>query len=366
LKTVRTFRVALTGDFLNEAGVPAYGDAGWPLLTGKPFLRPHFLADQAPRPGDAAYWRRFYSLEVTPAHIAAVDGLIVLRPWVTRATFAAGAGDLVVIGRSGAGYDKIDLAACTAHDVALFNAPLALNHPTASTALLFLLALAKRLPEQERVARTGRWDLQAEVMGGELQGRTLGIIGLGHSGRELVRLVAPFEMRVLAYSPNADPETAAALGVRLAALEEVLRQADFVSLHCRLTPATRHLLGAEQLALLKPSACLVNVARGELIDQPALVAALRERRLAGAALDVFEEEPLPPDDPLLELANVIVTPHWCASTTDVWRATAKAMAEGMLRAACGRVPDNVVNTEVLDRPGFRAKLARFAENDVVP
>src|SRR5207244_11796214 len=112
-----------------------------------------------------------------------------------------GADELVVIGRSGAGYDKIDVGACTDHDVALFNAPLALNHSTASSALLFMLALAKRLPQQERVTRAGRWDLQAKVMGGEIQGRTLGIIGLGHSGRELARLVTPFEMRVLAYSP---------------------------------------------------------------------------------------------------------------------------------------------------------------------
>ena len=110
-----------------------------------------------------------------------------------------------MIGRSGAGYDKIDLAACTEHGVAVFNAPMALNHSTASSALLFMLALAKRLPDQERIARQGRWDRQAAVMGSEIQGRTLGIVGLGHSGRELVRLVAPFEMRVLAFSPHADP-----------------------------------------------------------------------------------------------------------------------------------------------------------------
>jgi phosphoglycerate dehydrogenase-like enzyme len=110
------------------------------------------------------------------------------------------------------------------------------------------------------------------------------------------------------------------------------------------------------------SAYFVNVARGELVDQAALVAALRERRIAGAALDVYAVEPLPAADPLLALDNVLLTPHWSASTTDVWRATGRAMAEGMLRAACGQVPDHVVNREVLDRPGFRKKLARFAEN----
>src|SRR5207244_10342626 len=121
------------------------------------------------------------------------------------------------------------------HDVVLFNVPTVLNHSTASTALLFILALAKRLPEQERATRAGRWDLQAQVMGSEIEGRTLGIIGLGNSGRELARIVAPFRMRLLAYSPHADAVQAAAIGVRLTTLDEVLRDADFVSIHCRLT-----------------------------------------------------------------------------------------------------------------------------------
>jgi phosphoglycerate dehydrogenase-like enzyme len=359
---MRTFRVALTGDFLGEDGRPAYGDSGLSLLASKPYVAHRFLTEQAPRPGDPGYWRRFYSLEVTPEQIAGVDGLVVLRPWVKRSTFARGAGDLVVIGRSGAGYDKIDLEACTDNDVALFHAPFALNHPTASSALLFMLALAKRLPQQERVVREGRWERQAAVMGGELQGRTLGIVGLGHSGRELVRLVGPFAMRVLAHSPHADPAEAAGLRVRLTTLDEVLREADFLSLHCRLTPATRRLLGAAELARMKPGAYLINVARGELIDQAALVEALRGGRLAGAGLDVFEVEPLPPGDPLLALDNVLLTPHWSASTSDVWAATGRAMAEGMLRAARGEVPEHVVNREVLDRPGFRTRLARFEEN----
>ncbi|MBI3467125.1 MAG: dehydrogenase, partial [Planctomycetes bacterium] len=313
---MRMFRVALTGDFLNEHGTSPYGDLGLPLLEGVPHVQYHFLTEQAPRANDTGYWDRLYSLEVTPEQIANVEGLIVLRPWVNRQAFAQGAENLVVIGRSGAGYDKVDLEACTENDVAVFNAPLALNHATASTALLFMLALAKRLPEQDRITREGRWDLQAAVMGHEVQGRTLGIVGLGHSGQELVRLVAPFAMRVLAYSPHADPAEAAALSVRLTSLEELLRESDFVSLHCRLTSATRRLIGREQLALMKRTAYLINVARGEVVDQPALVAALRERMIAGAALDVFEIEPLPKDDPLTQLDNVILTPHWSASSAD--------------------------------------------------
>jgi phosphoglycerate dehydrogenase-like enzyme len=359
---MRTFRIALTGDYLDEEGRSAYGDLGWSAWDASPYLSHSFLTEQAPRRGEPSYWDRFYSMEVTAEQIAGVHGLVVLRPWVKAAAFRAGAADLVVIGRSGAGYDKLDLEACTAHDVAVFNAPLALNHPTASAALMFLLVLAKRLPQQERVLRQGRWDLQSKVMGGELQGRTLGIIGLGHSGRELVRLVQPFAMRVLAYSPHAAAAEAARLGVRLAPLDTVLMEADFLSLHCRLTEQTRGLLGAAELAKMKPTAYLVNVARGELVDHAALVDALRSGRLAGAGLDVFEHEPLPPGDPLLQLDNVVLTPHWSASTADVWRATARAMIEGMLRAATGRVPDHVVNHSVLSRPGFSAKLARFAEN----
>jgi phosphoglycerate dehydrogenase-like enzyme len=362
---LREFRVALTGDFLDEKGAVAYGDAGLERLASRPVVHSHFIADLGPKRGDTSYWARLYSLEVSPAHIRGVDGLVVLRPWVKRSTFAEGAADLVVLGRSGAGYDKIDLDACTEHGVAVFNAPMALNHSTASSALLFMLALAKRLREQDRITRQGRWDRQAAVMGSEIQGRTLGIVGLGHSGRELARLVAPFAMRILAFSPHADPAAAHALGVRLTSLEEVLRESDFISLHCRLTADTRRLIGVAQLALMKPTAYFINVGRGELVDQGALVTALRDRRLAGAGLDVFEVEPLPLDDPLIGLDNVILTPHWSASTSDVWRATGVAMAEGMLQAARGERPENVVNPRVFDEPAFREKLSRFDANRLV-
>jgi phosphoglycerate dehydrogenase-like enzyme len=359
---LQVFRVALTGDFLDEQGSLAYGDVGLDQLASRPYVKYRFVTELAPRPDDPGYWSRLYSLEVGPDHIKNVNGLIVLRPWVKPSTFESGAGDLVVIGRSGAGYDKIDLAVCTEHGVALFNAPLALNHSAASSALLFILALSKRLTEQERVVRDGRWDRQPAVLGSEIQGRTLGIIGLGHSGRELARLVGPFGMRILAFSPHAEPAVASSLGVSLTSLEDVLSASDFVSLHCRLTPATRRLIGSDQLALMKPSAYLINVGRGELVDQPALAAALRDRRIAGAGLDVFEVEPLPLDDPLLGLDNVILTPPWSASTSDVWRATGLAMADGMLRAARGELPENIVNSAVIDQPQFRRKLARFAEN----
>jgi phosphoglycerate dehydrogenase-like enzyme len=355
------FRLGLTGDFLNAEGECAYGDIGLGLLDAAPHIAYRFLEAQRPRAGDPAWWDRLYSMQVSAEDLAGLDGLIVLRPGVRREAIA-GAPDLVAIGRSGAGYDKIDVRACTEHDVLLFNAPDALKHATASAALLLMLALAKRLPAQQRIARTGRWDLQPEAMGGELQGRTLGIVGLGHTGRELVRLVAPFAMRVLAFSPHADPEQARALGVELVELPTLLAESDFVSLHCRLTPETRGLLGARELRQMRRGAVLVNVGRGELVDEAALVDALRSGRLAGAGLDVFQQEPCPPEHPLLAMENVIATPHWLASTSDVWRETGRAMARGMLRVAAGEIPENVVNPAVLERPGLQSKLAAFAGN----
>jgi phosphoglycerate dehydrogenase-like enzyme len=353
------FHLVISGDILNEDGEDAYG--GFPLnsLNAATHINYRFTREHAPRPGDREYWNRFYSLEMSAEQLAGADGLILLRPCLKRQVLEAVADRLVAVGRSGAGYDKVDVAACTDCGVVLYNAPMALNHSTASTALLFMLALAKRLMPQERITRAGRWDLQAAETGHELPGRTLGIVGLGHSGRELVRLVAPFEMRVLAYSPHADPQEAAALGVRLVPLDELLRESDFVSVHARPRPENFHLIGREQFALMKPSAWFVNIARGVLVDTDALVDVLRDRRIAGAALDVFEVEPLPADHPLIKLDNVILTPHWSASSRDVWQATGRAMVDGMLRISQGRLPEHMVNPEVVERPLFQRKLSRF-------
>jgi phosphoglycerate dehydrogenase-like enzyme len=359
---VPAFRLAITGDFLNERGIDACGGLPLHQLDAARHIDYHFLRDQAPQPGDGQYWQRFYSLEVSAGHLKDIDGLVVLRPRVRREALEPARETLVVMGRSGAGYDKIDVAACTEFGIALFNAPLALNHPTASTALLFMLALAKRLFAQDKVTRAGRWDLQADVLGEEILGRTLGIVGLGHSGRELVRMVAPFSMTILAHSPHADVAEAKELGVELVGLEDLLRRSDFVSVHARPRPENVRMVGAAQFALMKPTACFINIARGELVDEAALVDVLTNRRIAGAALDVFEHEPLPADHPLIGLDNVILTPHWSASTRDVWQATGRAMVEGMLRASRGELPDDVVNREVLDRADFQAKLARFARS----
>jgi phosphoglycerate dehydrogenase-like enzyme len=363
MQPVKMFRVLYSGDYLNAQGECVRSDMGLDLLHNVPFIQTGFMLDQAPQPNDPTYWERFYELKISPEHVANANGLIICRPWVKPSAFSHGAANLVAIGRAGAGYDKIDLEACTSNDVLVFNSPNSLVHSTASAALTFILALAKRLPEHERMARTGRWDTQAEITGDDLTGETLGIVGFGHTGAELARLVAPFHMRILAYSPRADAAKARELGVTLVpTLAEVFRESDFVSLHSRLEPHTRGMIGDKEFRLMKPSAYFVNVARGELVDQDALVQCLRERRIRGAALDVFQEEPLAADDPLTKLDNVILTPHWLPSSTQSCYATQASVAEGMRRVAAGGLPDNILNPSVLDRPAFRAKLQTFAEN----
>jgi phosphoglycerate dehydrogenase-like enzyme len=356
------FKLFYTGDYLDETGAVKYGDIGMEAVKNSGYVQTGFLRDQSPAPGDIGYWDRLYSLQVTPEHVAMANGIVIFRPWVKASAFARGAENLVVLARAGAGYDKIDIGACTENDVVVCNAPDTLTHSTASAAFTLLLALAKRLPQQERLARTGRWDLQAETLGDDLIGKTLGIIGLGKTGAELARLVAPFHMQVLAYSPSADPFQAEALGVELVDLDTVLRSSDYVSLHCRLEPRTRGMFRARELRLLKPTAYFINVARGELVDEAILIQALRERWFAGAGLDVFETEPLPLDSPLLGLDNVILTPHWLPSTHRAARATWDLMTRNILRVARGLIPQTVVNPEVLTRPGFRAKLSRFVAN----
>jgi phosphoglycerate dehydrogenase-like enzyme len=357
------FKVLYSGDYLNSSGQFVRPDMGLDLLQNVPFIQTGFMLDQAPQPNDPGYSDRLYSLEVTADHVAGANGLIICRPWVKPSAFSYGAANLVAIGRGGAGYDKIDVVACTANDVLVFNSPNSLVHSTAAAALTFILALAKRLPEHERMARTGCWDRQAEITGDDLPGMTLGIVGLGHTGAELARLIAPFKMQILAFSPRADAAKARELGVTLVpSLADIFRESDFISLHCRLEPHTHNMIGEREFWLMKSTAYFINVARGELVQQEAMVRGLREGWIRGAALDVFREEPLPADDPLTKLDNVILAPHWLPATRQACYATQASVAEGMRRVASGLLPDNILNPAVLERTAFRAKLKAFAEN----
>jgi phosphoglycerate dehydrogenase-like enzyme len=337
-----TFRVGLERGFLDETGQTAWPDIGISPLKEASNVAVEFLAEATP--------------ELLPQHIRPYGGLILGGAAVSRRTFAEGSFDLIVVARHGVGYDRIDVEACTENDVALCTTPTASKHPVASASFAYLMALAKRLVDKDRLVRTGRWDLKGRYCGNEIYGKTLGIVGLGNTGGELARLIAPFAMRVLAFDPYTPPEVAERLGVTLAPLDDVLKTADFVCIHAALTPQTRRLIGARELALLKPTAYFINCARGPIVDQAALTEALQARRIAGAGLDVFEEEPLSVADPLIRLDNVMLSPHTAAHTLELSIAMGNVNSAQLLAAASGEAPSYVVNREVLERNGFRRKL----------
>lgn len=337
------FRVGITHDFLKPDGSLAMGDIGLDLLKSNPNIAYDFLPD--------------IGVEVPHNLADQHDALIVLMPRVTAATLD-GCRRLALIARFGVGYDSIDVPACTRNDVLLTITPDGVKRPVAVAAMTLLLALSHKLLIKDRLTREGRWNDKLNHMGVGLTGRTLGLIGLGNIGREVIRLVAPLEMTHIAFDPYAPAETAAALGVRLLSLDELLRQSDFVIVTCALTPETHHLLNADKLALLKPTAFLVNVARGPIIDQSALTEVLQTGRIAGAGLDVFEQEPVDPADPLLTLDNVIVSPHGICWTDEIFRGNGRSACHSILDLAAGKVPTWVVNRDVLERPGLRRKLLR--------
>lgn len=317
--------------------------------------RDQLLADgSAEYPMDAldeagVSWR-YLTQGGSPVPAADIDGLgalILNAPRVTGASLDC-ADPPRVIARLGAGYDAVDVAACTARGVLVATAPDGVRRPMASAAMALLLALAHRLPEKLARARAARWD--RDQVGAGLGGRTLGIVGLGSIGADIATLAEPFRLRLLAHDPYAKDGA----GVELVDLETLLRESDFVIATLPLTPETHHLLDADRFALMKPSAYFINIGRGQTVDQAALTAALTEGRLAGAALDVFEREPIDPGDPLVTMDNVIITPHAIGLTREMLRDVGRSACRSVLAVAEGRVPTSIINPEALEHPRLRS------------
>jgi D-3-phosphoglycerate dehydrogenase len=341
---VGPFRVGVTRDFLKPDGTLTYGDIGLGMLDAAPGVEWEFLAeDQA---------------ELRAEQVRDYDALLVLSPRVTAASLGA-ADRLTVLARFGVGYDRVDVSACTARGVMLTITPDGVRRPVAAAVMTLLLALTHKLLVKDRLTRAGRWAEKLDHMGQGVTGRTLGIIGLGNIGRDVIVLARAFDMRFLAFDPHLTPEQAAAAGAELVDLETLLRRSDYVSVNCALTPETHHLLDARRLALMAPTAFLINTARGAIVDQRALYEALRDGRIAGAGLDVFEQDPVDPDDPILALDSVIVTPHAICWTDECFLATGRSAVESILAVAAGRVPRDVVNREVVESPILRQKVSRY-------
>ncbi len=289
--------------------------------------------------------------------VAGFDALVLLGERMAAESFP-GDGRLKLIARMGVGYDTVDVAACTAHDVALTITPPAVARPMAVATLAFLLALANRIMVKDRLTRRGPdgWAARTDHHGVGLIGRTFAMVGLGNIGRETLKLIRPLDMRVIVCDPALSADEAKALGVTAVDLETVFREGDFVSLHCPLTDGTRHLVNAERLAMMKPTAFLINTSRGPVVDQAALYDALCEERIAGAGLDVLDPEPSAADEPIADLDNVVLAPHALGWTDQMFAEMGRINSAAIRAVAAGEAPDFVVNSDILSAPGFRAKV----------
>ena len=299
--------------------------------------------------------------ELAAGDLHDLQGVVLLGERLSAASLA-GNDRLVHVARMGVGFDTVDIAACTAADVVVTTTPDAVRRPMAVATMTLLLALATKLFAKDRITREGPagWAKKVHENGTGLVGRTLGVVGMGNIGTEVFRMAAPFGMRHIAADPAFDAAAGAELGVELLPVDEVFRQADFLSLNCPLNDDTRHLASAERLALMKPTAYLINTSRGPVVDQAALHWALVEGTIAGAGLDVMNPEPSDANEPLHGLANVILSPHALGYSDQLWASMAEINMGDFRRVIAGEAPENVVNPEVLDRPGFRDKLARLA------
>lgn len=341
------FRVGLSNDFQIElTGIvdPVLEAVFGPL----PFVEYEFFM--------VASWA-----EIQPQELDQYDAVITIRPHYTPRSFA-GVERLALISRWGVGYDMIDIPAATEADVLASITTEAVGRPVAEAILTLMLALAKKLMLKEKLARTGRWDLKAQASGLGLRGKTVGSVGLGHIGSEMFTLLQPFGLgRMLAHDPYVAQDKAARLGVALVDLETVFRESDFVALNCPLSEDTRGLVNARLLSLMKPTAYLINTARGAIINEDDLLAALQAGQIAGAGLDVFVQEPLPADHPFTHLDNVILSPHGMAWTDDLYSGNSYGACQNILTLFRGEAPKYVVNREVVERPGFQKKLQALRE-----
>ncbi len=344
--TINTpFRIALTADFYDEVGTPRYSDFGLDTFEGHNHIAVSRFST--------------HCSEITPNQLSECHAALVLTPRVTAASLT-GCDDLLAISRFGVGYDSVDVAACTGSNVLVTITPGAVDRPVAEATVGWMLALTHRMLQKDRLVRTGRWDDRSRYMGCELRDRTLGVIGLGGIGRKLVTLLQGFGMRQpIAFDPLARPDLFVELGVKSVGLEQLLKEADFVSLHCPLNDQTRGFIGADQLNLMKPDAYLLNLARGGIVDEDALYDALAKRRIAGAALDCFADEPVNTPHRFGALENVILAPHCIAWTDELFRDIGRTASQSLLDLSLGRRPHGVVNPEVLDNPAFQEKWNRI-------
>jgi D-3-phosphoglycerate dehydrogenase len=281
--------------------------------------------------------------ELTDAEAVIADGRTIFDAQVMKA-----AQKLRIVARIGVGFDNVDLKAATERGVYVTNTPGVLSDAVAELTIGLMLAMSRRLLEAHAFVKSRKWtEPTAFPFGIDLSGKTLGIIGMGQIGMEVARRASGLRMAILYYDVVRKEDAEQLYDAKYSSLENLLKDSDFITLHVPLTSRTEKLIGRSELGLMKPSAYLINAARGKVVDQAALWEALKAGRIAGAALDVYEVEPIPHDDPLLQLDNVILTPHIGSRTVETRTKMALTVAEDVMRVLKGEKPVNLVNRELL-------------------
>ncbi len=330
-------------------------------------MRKVLIVEHIHRAGEELLARRMELIFPQPQNVSGIlaairdcDALVVRNTRITREIIEA-APTLAVIGRHGVGYDNIDLDAASARGIPVVYTPAANTESVAEIAVGFIIMLGRRIVQAHTAMQSEELlsdDVTLAVMAQrhglvnfDLWGKTLGVIGVGRIGSSVAKkVIAAFQMRVLGYDPYADATTLARYGVeKVERLEEMLPQCDFVSLHCPGGVETRRMINARTLALMKPSAYLINTARGTVVDEAALINALQTHQIAGAAIDVYDPEPPRPGNPLLRMDNVIVTPHFCAMTEESLYNMATLVAQGVLDVLDGKRPAFLANPAIWER-----------------
>ena len=340
------YRIGLSADFMKPDGTPAFPSFDLTPLDADPRIDWSFVPVTDGR--------------IAAADMEGIDALILLAARFDADSFP-GDDRLSLIARFGVGYDTVDVEACNRNNVALVITPNGVRRPVAVSIITFMLALSSKLMDKDRITRQGPegWASRVDHMGQGIVGLTLGSVGLGNIGAELFRLARPFEMKFIAHDPYADPAVAAGLGIELVHLDDVFRRADYVTVNCPLTPETTKLVNAERLSLMKPSAHLINTARGPIVDQKALYEALSSGAIAGAGLDVFETEPAAADDPLFQLDNVIVTPHALCWTDQCFAGIGADDVIAVQTVLSGDQPVGIVNQEIAQSARWKEKLQAY-------
>jgi len=343
------FRVALSGTFQTDNGEPVFPMFDLSPLANAPDIESAYVNGVGGR--------------MTAESLKDFDALILLLEKFDADSIPLN-GRLTLVTRFGVGYDTVDVEACTAAGIGVSITPDGVRRPVAASILTFILALSGKLMVKDALVRSGpeTFAQRSDHMGIGLVGRTLGSIGLGNIGAEVFRLCAPLNMRFIAHDPYLDSPSAPALNVELTDLDTVFRESDFLSVNVPLSAETLHLVNEARLKLMKPSAYLINTSRGAVVDQDALVEALKTGIIAGAGLDVFDPEPPNADDPLLTLDNVILTPHALCWTDQCFAGIGAQDLEHVLSIKRGTPPSVLVDPNVVDNPEFKIKLERYKNN----